>query len=50
MGGAQRDAMLGYLGINVPDLIAAKSYYDALMPLVEFEDAIGSCIEIDAGV
>ena len=37
MGGAQRDAMLGHLGINVPDLIAAKSYYDALMPLVEFE-------------
>jgi catechol 2,3-dioxygenase-like lactoylglutathione lyase family enzyme len=37
MGGAQRDAMLGHLGINVPDLIAAKRYYDALMPLVGFE-------------
>jgi catechol 2,3-dioxygenase-like lactoylglutathione lyase family enzyme len=29
--------MLGHLGINVPDLPAAKRYYDALMPLVGFE-------------
>lgn len=29
--------MLGHLGINVPDLSAAKRYYDALMPLVGFE-------------
>ncbi|MFZ1175816.1 MAG: VOC family protein [Mycobacterium sp.] len=29
--------MLGHLGINVPDLVAAKRYYDALMPLVGFE-------------
>ena len=29
--------MLGHLGINVPDLAAAKHYYDALMPLVGFE-------------
>ena len=29
--------MLGHLGINVPDLAAAKAYYDALMPLVGFE-------------
>lgn len=29
--------MLGHLGVNVPDLAAAKRYYDALMPLVEFE-------------
>lgn len=29
--------MLGHLGINVPDLPAAKLYYDALMPLVGFE-------------
>lgn len=29
--------MLGHLGINVPDLDAAKRYYDALMPLVGFE-------------
>ncbi|RSD25616.1 VOC family protein [Amycolatopsis eburnea] len=28
--------MLGHLGINVPDLAAAKTYYDALMPLVGF--------------
>jgi catechol 2,3-dioxygenase-like lactoylglutathione lyase family enzyme len=29
--------MLGHLGINVPDLSAAKRYYDALMPFVGFE-------------
>lgn len=29
--------MLGHLGINVSDLAAAKTYYDALMPLVGFE-------------
>jgi len=29
--------MLGHLAINVPDLAAAKRYYDALMPLVGFE-------------
>jgi catechol 2,3-dioxygenase-like lactoylglutathione lyase family enzyme len=29
--------MLGHLGVNVPDLSAAKRYYDALMPLVGFE-------------
>jgi catechol 2,3-dioxygenase-like lactoylglutathione lyase family enzyme len=29
--------MLGHLGINVPDLAAAKGYYDALMPMVGFE-------------
>lgn len=29
--------MLGHLGINVPDLVAAKIYYDVLMPLVGFE-------------
>jgi catechol 2,3-dioxygenase-like lactoylglutathione lyase family enzyme len=29
--------MLGHLGINVPDLAAAKRYYDELMPLVGFE-------------
>ena len=31
------DAMLGHLGINVPDLVVAKRYYDVLMPLVGFE-------------
>ena len=29
--------MLGHLGINVPDLAAAKAYYDALAPLVGLE-------------
>jgi catechol 2,3-dioxygenase-like lactoylglutathione lyase family enzyme len=29
--------MLGHLGINVPDLAAAKRYCDALMALVGFE-------------
>ncbi|GAY15629.1 VOC family protein [Mycobacterium sp. shizuoka-1] len=29
--------MLGHLGINVADLAAAKTYYDALLPLVGFE-------------
>jgi catechol 2,3-dioxygenase-like lactoylglutathione lyase family enzyme len=29
--------MLGHLGINVPDLAAAKSYYDELMPLLGYE-------------
>ena len=29
--------MLGHIGINVPDLTAAKSYYDEIMPLLGFE-------------
>ncbi|GAB2856555.1 VOC family protein [Actinocorallia aurea] len=29
--------MIGHLGINVPDLVGAKRYYDRLMPLVGFE-------------
>jgi catechol 2,3-dioxygenase-like lactoylglutathione lyase family enzyme len=29
--------MLGHLGINVPDLASAKQYYDAVMPLLEFD-------------
>jgi catechol 2,3-dioxygenase-like lactoylglutathione lyase family enzyme len=28
---------LGHLGVNVPDLARAKSYYDELMPLVAHE-------------
>jgi catechol 2,3-dioxygenase-like lactoylglutathione lyase family enzyme len=28
---------LGHLGVNVPDLAAARAYYDALMPLLEYE-------------
>jgi catechol 2,3-dioxygenase-like lactoylglutathione lyase family enzyme len=29
--------MLGHIGVNVPDLDAARRYYSAVMPLVEFE-------------
>lgn len=29
--------MLGHLGVNVPDLAAAKTYYDGLMPLLGLE-------------
>jgi catechol 2,3-dioxygenase-like lactoylglutathione lyase family enzyme len=29
--------VLGHLGINVPDLAAAKHYYDAIMPLLGFD-------------
>jgi catechol 2,3-dioxygenase-like lactoylglutathione lyase family enzyme len=29
--------MLGHLGINVPDLPAARAYYGTLMPLLDFE-------------
>ncbi len=29
--------MLGHLGINVPDLAAAKEYYDQLLPTLGFE-------------
>jgi catechol 2,3-dioxygenase-like lactoylglutathione lyase family enzyme len=29
--------MIGHIGINVPDLAAARSYYDVLMPLLDFE-------------
>ena len=29
--------MLDHLGINVPDLNAAKDYYDVMMPLLGFE-------------
>ena len=29
--------MLGHLGINVPNLDLARSYYGALMPLFDFE-------------
>ena len=32
--------MLGHLGINVPDLGAAKNYYGVIMPLLEFEPYI----------
>lgn len=29
--------MLGHLGINVPDLVSAKRYYDAVMPILGFD-------------
>jgi catechol 2,3-dioxygenase-like lactoylglutathione lyase family enzyme len=29
--------MIGHLGLNVPDLDAAKAYYGALMPLLGYE-------------
>jgi catechol 2,3-dioxygenase-like lactoylglutathione lyase family enzyme len=29
--------MLGHLGVNVPDLAVARSYYDDLLPLLGFE-------------
>lgn len=29
--------VLGHLGVNVPDLAAARAHYDALMPLLDFE-------------
>src|SRR5262249_57988221 len=30
--------MLGHIGINVPDLATARSYYKVLMPLLDFEE------------
>ena len=30
--------MLAHLGINVPDLSASNGYYDAVMPLLGFDD------------
>jgi len=29
--------MLGHLGVNVPDLVAAKAYYDGLLPLLGYD-------------
>lgn len=29
--------MLGHLGVNVADLASARRYYDALLPLLDFE-------------
>jgi catechol 2,3-dioxygenase-like lactoylglutathione lyase family enzyme len=34
--------MLGHLGIAVPDLAAAKTYYDAIMPLLDFDEFISA--------
>ena len=30
--------VLGHLGVNVPDLAAAKAYYDRVMPLAGVRD------------
>lgn len=38
--GHPRWAVLGHLGINVPDLDAARRYYGELLPLVGFEPFI----------
>ena len=38
--------MLGHLGVNVPDLAAARNYYDEFMPLVGFEPFIAAEDEI----
>ena len=37
--------MLGHIGINVPDLDAARRYYSALMPLVGFESFLDAADE-----
>jgi catechol 2,3-dioxygenase-like lactoylglutathione lyase family enzyme len=29
--------MVGHLGLNVPDLVQAKKYYDELMPLLRYQ-------------
>lgn len=34
--------MLGHLGINVTDLSAAKAYYNAIMPLLGFEQFLST--------
>jgi catechol 2,3-dioxygenase-like lactoylglutathione lyase family enzyme len=34
--------MLGHLGINVPDLVEAKCYYDRVLPAVGFEEFISA--------
>ncbi|MFG2005318.1 VOC family protein [Spirillospora sp. NPDC048911] len=34
--------MLGHIGLNVPDLAGAKKYYDAVMPLLGFEEFLAS--------
>lgn len=33
---------MGHVGLNVPDLVSAKAYYDELMPLVGFEPFLAS--------
>jgi catechol 2,3-dioxygenase-like lactoylglutathione lyase family enzyme len=38
--------MLGHLGINVPDLSTAKSYYGEIMPMLGFEEFFSTDDEI----
>ena len=38
--------MLGHLGVNVPDLAAARAYYGELMPLLDFELFLDAADEI----
>ena len=38
--------MLGHLGLNVPDLEVAKTYYDELMPMLGFESFFAASDEI----
>jgi len=34
--------VLGHLGVNVPDLAAAKAYYDQLMPALAYEQFLAA--------
>ncbi|MFI6924700.1 VOC family protein [Nonomuraea spiralis] len=38
--------MIGHIGINVPDMRAAKDYYDALLPYLGFKEFFNSEEEI----
>lgn len=38
--------MLGHLGVNVPDLAAAKDYYGEIMPLLGFEPFLSTADEL----
>jgi catechol-2,3-dioxygenase len=35
--GGENGAVLGHLGVNVPDLGPAREYYEPLMPLLDYE-------------
>jgi catechol 2,3-dioxygenase-like lactoylglutathione lyase family enzyme len=37
--------VLGHLGINVPDLVEAKAYYDVLLPMLGFEPFLSAADE-----
>lgn len=36
---------LGHLGVNVPDLVHAKAYYDQVMPLLAYEPFLSAADE-----